>query len=318
MNNYVIFKRKKLGFKTAPAKMMSNLSRIIMDEENSKKNISNDNIKFSIYLLGDIGMLNNYLKQNVENIEKTIKKDDMIVILGDNFYPSGVISKLDAKWNTFDSIFSKINNPIFSILGNHDYLQNPVCQIRNPNWIMDDFYYKKEFDNVVLYFLDTVPFDTQYWISKENIERIHNDKIELIKQKQLFWLDGELMKNNNKKKIVFGHYPIYSNGVYKSMLNDVHNHLIPLFIKHKINLYVSGHEHNIQYIKKFENHHLVHQVIIGTSSELRDGIDYKKYENSMYDDNFYYFGKLLLYNDYLILQYINIDNEIKYEYKINY
>ena len=52
-----------------------------------------DNIKYdkkAIYYLGDIGDYNNNVKILIQIIEKELKKDDIIILLGDNFYPSGV------------------------------------------------------------------------------------------------------------------------------------------------------------------------------------------------------------------------------------
>ena len=40
---------------------------------------------------------------------------------------------------------------------------------------MDNYYYKKESENVDLYFIDTVPFDTTYWAQKKKIDYIHQD-----------------------------------------------------------------------------------------------------------------------------------------------
>ena len=279
------------------------------------------NIK-ALYLLGDIGLLNNNLYNVVSSINREIKKDEAIVLLGDNFYPHGVLNTNDEKWGVFNKIFNKIKNPIYSLLGNHDYLTNPRCQINNSNWIMDNYYYKKEYENVDLYFIDTVPFDTIYWATKEKIEHIHQDNIENIRKQQLEWLNSELSKNRSKKKIVFGHYPIITNGVYKYTLFPFYNYIIDIFKRNNVNIYISGHEHNVQYInKKYFNYDL-NQIIIGSSSEHRSEVNYLEEESvfckDMYDNNEIFYGKLIINKNNVVLQYKNKDNIVKYEYTINF
>ena len=44
----------------------------------------------TLFILGDIGFYNTNLHNVVNSIQKVITNDDIIVILGDNFYPSGV------------------------------------------------------------------------------------------------------------------------------------------------------------------------------------------------------------------------------------
>merc|ERR1711916_105478 len=97
-----------------------------------------------LFLSGDIGYFNKNL-------------------LGDNFYDNGVKSIDDLQWNNYDKYFKKFKNPIYSILGNHDYLQNPKAQVDTNRWIMPNWYFKKEYENVDLYFLDTVQFHISTW-----------------------------------------------------------------------------------------------------------------------------------------------------------
>ena len=69
----------------------------------------------NIYLLGDIGMYNTNLKELLINIKSNIKNEDIIILLGDNFYNCGVESINDKKWNKFLDFFS-FNNTIYSII----------------------------------------------------------------------------------------------------------------------------------------------------------------------------------------------------------
>ena len=60
-----------------------------------------------IYLLGDIGHYNTEFKILLDLIKKKLKKEDILVLLGDNFYSQGVKSIYDPKWNIFKQFFNK-------------------------------------------------------------------------------------------------------------------------------------------------------------------------------------------------------------------
>ena len=86
------------------------------------------------FLLGDIGFYGMNLRNCVHSISSQIGKQDAVVVLGDNFYPSGLSSMHDMQIEKFNNAFKpliKKEIPIYSILGNHDYLQNPSIQINS-------------------------------------------------------------------------------------------------------------------------------------------------------------------------------------------
>ena len=282
----------------------------------------------NIYLLGDIGYYGKKLKHCVNNIKKNLNINDAIVLLGDNFYPCGLSHKNDNKINEFKKIFNDINVPIYSILGYHDYMLNPRAQINLPIWNMNDFYYKKSFENVDLYFMDTILFDIDELVPIEKIEEVHNDTIHNITLKQLKWFVHELKKEINKPKIVFGHYPIVTNGFYHKRMDVLYSLFIDIFEKYNVQLYISGHEHNIQYIKhKINNNYTLDQIIIGSSSQKRNNSYVENNDmnniNHMYDCNEIFYGKLSLFNEnenenkknYKI-EYINSNGITKYKYNI--
>jgi hypothetical protein len=67
----------------------------------------------NLFLLGDIGFYGMNLRNCVYSISSQIGKQDAVVVLGDNFYPSGLSSMHDID-NT-DSFFGKMgfsNNSI--------------------------------------------------------------------------------------------------------------------------------------------------------------------------------------------------------------
>jgi len=269
----------------------------------------------TIFILGDIGFQNINLHTSVNLIENKIGKNDIITLLGDNFYPLGVSSLEDPQWDNFNNIFKRIKNPIYSILGNHDYQLNPTAQIEYKNWVMKDYYFKEEFDNIDLYFLDTNQFNLE-WVSEDILKKVHNQEPEILIQKQISWLENELSKNNDKKKIVFGHYPMLTNGRYLNQIQKMYDGLIQTFKKYKVNLYISGHEHNIQYIKRNIDELDFNQIIIGSSSECRDDSKNCVNEDMLnFSDNFY--GQLNIKENNINIQYFDKNNSLRYEFTIN-
>lgn len=268
----------------------------------------------NLFILGDIGYFNQNLYLAVNSIKNKLTCSDSITLLGDNFYPYGINDKNDEKINSFQNIFKDINNPIYSILGNHDYLLNPKAQINNTNWIMNDFYFKQEYDNVELYFIDTVQFHIHTWVSKDKIEKVHNKKINLLVKDQINWLENEMSKNN-KDKIVIGHYPILTNGYYFGIMNKLYRKLINIFKKYEIKAYISGHEHNIQHIKRKKNNYMFNQIIIGSSAENRDNTDNSK-DRDMFDKSDIFYGMLRFEDNEMIIDYVNKNGIVKYSYNL--
>ena len=177
------------------------------------------------------------LSQTMEMVDKTCPNRDFTILLGDNFYPGGVATSSDPKFKLlFEDIVTGKNGkgkPHYTILGNHDYMQNVDAQIEysalNPDWVMPAKYYSKIFekDDVVLCLIFT-------------------DTVEMTDD-QIKWIDDELTNqplcaDPESWRIVSGHYPIYSAGAYGD--DDLmKKSLLPILTKHKVHLHLSGHEH---------------------------------------------------------------------------
>ena len=141
------------------------------------------------------------------------------------------------------------------MLGNHDYLGNAKAQIEyaalHSNWIMPHRYYDRMYPDVHLIAIDT--FELAPVESMANSISMGESATDcfrkldaLNKDKQLVWLEHCLKTSTSKWKIVFGHYPIFSNGVHGNT-PDLIKCLLPLLKKYKVHLYLSGHDHNICY-----------------------------------------------------------------------
>jgi len=208
---------------------------------------------YGMYFLsfGDWGE-NTKLKQHVkELVEK--KNPDAILSLGDNFYDHGVTTSFDAMWTThYTTYFFK---PFFAILGNHDHLGSIQAQINyslmNSLWIMPRRFYDRAYEEVHLIAIDTYEMaPTESIMNAVAMGQDHDTTQRILHQlkgeEQFRWLEHVLKNSTSTWKIVFGHYPIYSNGPHGDT-EELHKNLLPLLKKYKVHLYLSGHDHNICY-----------------------------------------------------------------------
>lgn len=225
--------------------------------------------------------------------------NDFIISTGDNFYPSGVVSEHDPLWHySFENIYTdfSLQWDWYPILGNHDYKSDPDAQVRYSNisrrWKMPARYYSKTFKlregaEVLMAFIDTNPLIPEFYQNKEYGPHVTGQQPE----KQLAWLDNLLATSNATWKIVVGHHPIYTAGPRTENYDTlaVRKVLEPILEKHKIPLYLSGHEHSMQHLKVANKS--FHQLISGSGSEItpvKQGLPYSKFEASTY--GFMYFA----------------------------
>lgn len=272
----------------------------------------------SFFIFGDIGYYSDPLSTLVNNVKENVKKNDnKIILMGDNFYNYGILKENDEQWKQYEDVFSTIpSDKIFALMGNHDYYGNPKIQLNTNHFKNNEFYFKKTFSNIDLYFLDTAPLHEGHCeVDNTIFKQIHNKCAEELKQEQLKWLETELEKSvkNGRKKIVFGHYPVISNGFYYFKLRPLYETLIPLFEKYKVDAYVSGHEHNVQHIKRtISKDYTFNQFIIGSSSETRRNGFINPFHNSLFDNSNHFMMEIIQKNRSLHFRFINEENIIQY------
>jgi len=272
----------------------------------------------SIYILGDIGYFGNPLIKLINNFRLDVSlNDNRVILLGDNFYPEGIKEKYDKQWHDYEIAFRDIPyKRVNSVMGNHDYMGDPKLQLSSKYFENNEFYYKRSFLNFDLFFLDTVLlYSGHCYISKDIIENVHGESASILKNRQLEWLKDELEKTEKlgRRKIVFGHYPVLSNGFYHNDLNPMYKALIPIFEKYSVDAYISGHEHNIQYIQQeISKNYTFHQFVMGSSSENRQDEKYNPFHNDFFDNTDTYFLQLYEKDNQLIFNFKNKYNIIKH------
>lgn len=206
-----------------------------------------------------------------------------MMILGDNFYPSGVASTRDYQWIAcFESIYTAhaLQTDWYVTLGNHDYKGNPQAEIDytqvSRRWRMPARYYAKRVSinedttqQILMVFLDTSPFISQYYSSDDHKDNVKTQDTAAQRK----WLEEVLSdpSPNIKWKIVAGHHPLYTGGkrINAADTKEMNKLLKPIFDKYKVDAYICGHEHSLQYIKPEGS---THYFVSGAGSELTPAI----------------------------------------------
>ncbi|MDS3862491.1 metallophosphoesterase [Thermosynechococcaceae cyanobacterium BACA0444] len=150
----------------------------------------------------------------------------LVTLAGDNIYNDGEMEKIGPNFEKPYQGLLQAGVKFYACLGNHDIrTHNGEGQIRYPGFNMGGRYYTFTQGPVQFFALDT---------NRGN----HWDA-------QLAWLKEQLSKSRAAWKVVFGHHPIYSSGIYGTNPAMVEQ-FAPLFEKYRVQLYINGHEHDYE------------------------------------------------------------------------
>ena len=197
----------------------------------------------TFYALGDTGLASTNRQQVLKQLQQQthLVSPDLIFLLGDNFYNAGVNSTTDENWQLhFEQPFEKklYDCPFYACLGNHDYYGNVAAQIEysqiHKRWNMPSAYYsftqQVGGDGVAEFFvLDTTPIEEGDYSTGTQVR----------------WLDQKLKQSEADWKIVIGHHPLFTGGEHGRSRRN-YRHLVPVLDKHQIDLYICGHDHDLQ------------------------------------------------------------------------
>jgi hypothetical protein len=199
-----------------------------------------------VLAFGDFGEHGNRRQERIADAMRRAhaeKPFDLAITLGDNFYPAGIATPTDERWQQeFERLYGPMRIPVFASLGNHDWVlaDSPAAEILRSaepsRWRMPAARYSFVAGPVQFFALDT----------------------NLVTRAELDWLDAELGRSKARWKVVFGHHPIFSDGKYgdDAVLRES---LMPI-LRGRANLYISGHDHSLQHITAQDG---VHFVIAG-------------------------------------------------------
>ena len=179
-------------------------------------------------------------------VQKSGKKFDGILLAGDNFY-TPLTGTSDPLWQTlFEQMYDPkvLNFPFYAALGNHDY-QGGKAEIERAyarehpesRWKMPARYYRVELP-------EKDPLVTVLMLDSDR--QVMNDA---DWNAETYWITQELAKPRTSKWLVcVAHHPLFSNGNHGD--NGVlQNTWGPLFMKYKVDLYICGHDHDLQHLE---------------------------------------------------------------------
>lgn len=176
---------------------------------------------------------------------------ESLLLLGDNIYggvPGGLAADSPRWRHVFEEMYPArdFDCPCYAVLGNHDYSDNAggeqaqLAYARTPGtrWRMPAKWYRIDVGDgpgrLTILALDsnTVP---QHLAAAEQRE-------------QQAWLEEQLAAPRGAFTLVMAHHPVFSNGAYGDTPHLVRD-WAPLFERHKVHVFLSGHEHDLQHLE---------------------------------------------------------------------
>ena len=231
----------------------------------------------NFYLANDLGR-NGYYDQKpiaelMGNMAETVDIE-CVIAAGDIHHFEGVRSVNDPLWMTnYELIYShpELMIPWYAILGNHEYRGNTQAVIDyskvSARWNVPSRYYTfaMENDGVTVRFVmvDTAPLLDKY---REDTEK-YPDACKQDMDKQLSWIDSLLTTSKEDWVLVVGHHPIFAEtGKDDSERLDLQKRLDSILRKHtNVDMYLCGHIHNFQHIRKVDSNI---DYVVNTSGSL--------------------------------------------------
>ncbi|TBO41018.1 purple acid phosphatase family protein [Pedobacter kyonggii] len=245
------------------------------------KTLTKDPSSLNFIAMGDWGRNGaDHQKQVAQQMGITAAdvKAQFIISTGDNFYPSGVISEQDPLFKySFEDIYTafSLQWDWYPVLGNHDYKSNPDAQVAyskiSRRWKMPARYYAKRFpingdlnNQVLIAFIDTNPLIPEFYKNSEYGPNVKGQ--DTTQQKR--WLTKVLSDEDPsiRWKIIVGHHPMYTGGSRTDGYDTkaIRRSLKPILDRYGVDVYLTGHEHSLQYIKPEGK---THHFISGAASE---------------------------------------------------
>jgi tartrate-resistant acid phosphatase type 5 len=199
-----------------------------------------------------------------------------VISVGDNFYDDGVAGVDDPKWrSSFEAVYTapSLQVPWRAALGNHDYHGNTQAQLdyakTSSRWRMPGRWYSftetaPDGATAEVFVLDTSPLISDYY--KDGAVKVKVAGQDTAAQ--LAWFKAAIARSTADWKLVVGHHPIYSgnkHGAESGGSPDLVAKLDPILQRHRVPLYLNGHDHDLQHIARGATHY----VCTGAGSKTR-------------------------------------------------
>ena len=181
---------------------------------------------FAPFSIGIFGDTHTYYDDFEKQVRYFNRKDslDFVVHMGDL-----TLSGIYREFMWFRDISSKLNHPLITIIGNHDYLSNGEFLY---NEMFGPFNFTMVHNNCLFVFMDDI-------IWEKNVEDPDFD-----------WLE-EVLKDSEdyKYRFVFSHIPPWSDPFSRG--NEYYFHR--LMDQYNVDLSLHGHTHNFYYGNRYES-----------------------------------------------------------------
>ena len=216
----------------------------------------------NFYLANDLGRNGYYDQKPIAELMGRMAETidiEFVVAAGDVHHFEGVRSVDDPLWMTnYELIYSHpdLMLPWYPVLGNHEYRGNTQAVVDYSNvsarWQMPARYYTKVMEEygttLRLVMIDTAPLLDKY---REDTEKYPDASRQDI-NRQLVWMDSVLTVAKEDWVLVVGHHPIYADtDKNESERADMQKRVDTLLRKHgNVDMYLCGHIHNFQHIRK--------------------------------------------------------------------
>jgi len=189
---------------------------------------------------------------------------DAVLILGDNFYPCGVATEADPRWNSIRQTFSTLGIPLYPVLGNHDYGEpafregewrpcrdaDPSAQLRAsslvPNWMFPARSYLLRSGVGDVGMIDTSPIAFGF-----AAPALGGDSWAQAVERLRLAIGAMQQSGDNRWRIVAGHHTIVSSGFHGRMPSSERGRmraLLPLLREGGVDLYLCGHDHDLELV----------------------------------------------------------------------
>lgn len=215
---------------------------------------------------------------------------DFVVLLGDNIYDKGAESTDDPMWQVaFEMPYADIDLPFYAVLGNHDYggkllgisygglgneFDRGMTEVAytqvSSKWKMPDTHYTLRQGPVGFVMLDT---NSMMWENTDNGD-------------QAAWIGGAFAEMADAPWVIAaGHHPYLSNGNHGNAgdyglgdldipvpMDEINGDDLKDFFDQYVcgqpDLYMSGHDHNRQWLNEAEACGGTELIVSGAASEV--------------------------------------------------
>jgi 3',5'-cyclic AMP phosphodiesterase CpdA len=252
-------------------------------------------------------------------------RTEALLLLGDNWYGELAGGVHSSRWQTqFEEMYPSdiFDCPAYAILGNHDYQKWPESKVdaeleyvrigriahKHTRWTMPARWYRFEFpvQNPLITF---IALDSNMPFKDGTSEKGRDFTLTPQQQaEQLEWLEGELKRpRTTPYLVVMGHHPVYSDGPHGD-----HPVLVrdwdPLFQKYKVDVYLAGHDHDLQHLE-FEGHPTSHFLSGGGGADLYN-LKIESSERGPFAQKVYGFSHLSVSPQQLTLRHLDSDGRV--------